>query len=126
LVIIGWLWNFQFPVIKKLWTSSFVLLAGGYSSLLLAAFFWVIDIKGWKRWCEPLVWVGLNPIAIYLAGELIDFGQLASRLAGGNVQALLDQAVTKGFGALVQSLIALVFAFALARFLHRRKIYVRL
>lgn len=126
LVLTGLGWGHFFPIIKKLWTSSFVLLAGGYSALLLAAFYWVIDIKGWQRWCGPFVWVGLNPITIYLAGELIDFGQLASRLAGGNVQALLDQAVTKGFGALVQSLIALLFAFALARFLHRRKIYVRL
>ena len=126
LVLVGLGWGHFFPIIKKLWTSSFVLVAGGYSSLLLGAFYWIVDVRGWKRWCEPFVWVGLNPIAIYLAGELIDFGQLASRLAGGNVQALLDRTVTKGFGALVQSLLALLFAFALARFLHRRKIYLRL
>ena len=126
LLAAGFGWGMFFPIIKKLWTSSFVLVAGGYSALLLATFFWIIDVKGWQRWCQPFVWVGLNPITIYLAGELIDFGGLASRLAGGNVQALLDRLVTKGFGALVLALIGLAFSFGLARFLHRRKIYLRL
>lgn len=126
LVVVGFGWGHFFPIIKKLWTSTFVLVAGGFSSLLLGAFYWIVDVKGWRRWCEPFVWVGLNPIAIYLASELVDFGQLASRLAGGNVQALLDQTFTKGFGALVQSLLALLFAFALARFLNQRKVYLRL
>ncbi len=126
LLAAGFGWGMFFPIIKKLWTSSFVLVAGGYSSLLLAAFFWIIDVKGRQRWCQPFVWVGLNPITIYLAGELIDFGQLASRLAGGNMNALLDHWVTKGFGALVLSVLALGFTFGLARFLHVRKIYLRL
>ncbi|HTH47242.1 MAG TPA: DUF5009 domain-containing protein [Candidatus Limnocylindria bacterium] len=126
LLAAGFGWGMFFPIIKKLWTSSFVLVAGGYSALLLAAFFWIIDVKGWQRWCQPFVWVGLNPITIYLAGRLIDFDELASRLAGGNVQELLDHLVAKGFGSLVVALLALGFVFGLARFLHQRKIYLRL
>ncbi len=126
LLAAGFGWGTFFPIIKKLWTSSFVLVAGGYSALLLATFYWIIDVRGWQRWCQPFVWVGLNPIAIYLLGELVDFGQLATRLTGGNLNALLDRLVMKGFGGLVTALLGLAFTFLLARFLHRRKIYLRL
>jgi hypothetical protein len=126
LLVAGYLWSLPFPIIKKLWTSSFVLVAGGWSALLLAAFYWCIDIQGWRRWCQPFVWVGLNPISIYLVSHFVDFEQLASRFAGGNVQALLDRLVFPGMGGLVIAALGAGFAFALAGFLHRRKIYIRL
>src|SRR6185503_18964736 len=49
-IAFGYLWSLDFPVIKKMWTSSYVLVAGGWSLLLLALFYWLIDVKGWKRW----------------------------------------------------------------------------
>ena len=52
-VLFGFLWGFQFPVVKKLWTSSFVLVSGGYSCMLLAAFYQVIEIWKWRRWAAP-------------------------------------------------------------------------
>ncbi len=126
LLATGYLWGLSFPIIKKLWTSSFVLVAGGWSALLLAAFYWCIDIKGWRGWCQPLVWVGLNPITVYLASHLIDFEQLSSRLAGGNVQALLDRLTFSGMGGVVLAVIGAGYAFGLAWYLNRRKIYIRL
>src|SRR5438270_1389108 len=52
LVALGWLWNEQFPVIKKIWTSSYVLVAGGYSCLLLAGFYLVVDIWKFQAWAQ--------------------------------------------------------------------------
>ncbi|HEX3133602.1 MAG TPA: heparan-alpha-glucosaminide N-acetyltransferase domain-containing protein [Planctomycetota bacterium] len=46
LIVVGWAWDAQFPVIKKIWSSSFVLVAGGWSLLLLAAFHWLVDLRG--------------------------------------------------------------------------------
>ncbi len=126
LLVLGYSWGAFFPIIKKLWTSPFVLVAGGWSALLLATFYYLIDVKGWQRWCRPFVWVGLNSITVYLAGNLIDFEQLASRLVGGNMGALLDTVVAKGLGTLLVSLLSIGAVFGLARFLHHRRIYLRL
>ena len=79
----GWLWNFEFPVIKHIWTSSMVLVAAGWSLLLLALFYWVIDVKGYKRWSFFLRVIGMNAIVAYMAGDFIDFGHTSKALFGG-------------------------------------------
>ena len=94
-ILLGYLWGLQFPVIKKLWTSSYVLVAGGWSCLLLAAFHQLIDRMGWRRWCEPFLWFGMNSIAIYLITHLIDFRPLADRLVGGPLKASLVSGVIR-------------------------------
>ena len=57
----GWIWSGSFPVIKQLWTSSYVLVAGGWSALLLGAFYWLVEVRGWQRWAAPFVWIGEIP-----------------------------------------------------------------
>jgi len=49
-VFLGFMWGLEFPVIKKIWTSSYVLVAGGLSSLLLGLFYWVVDVKKYRKW----------------------------------------------------------------------------
>ncbi|HWD37493.1 MAG TPA: DUF5009 domain-containing protein [Fimbriimonas sp.] len=80
---LGLAWAPFFPVIKKIWTSSYVLVAGGASLLLLSLFYWIIDVKGWKKWSFPLVVIGLNPITIYLLSAIVDFGGIARFFFGG-------------------------------------------
>ncbi len=122
LVAAGWLWNMQFPVIKKIWTSSFVLVACGYSCLLLGAFHFVIEGLGWRGWAMPFVWIGANAITIYLAHQIIDFNQLGARFVGGEFGAnLFGQ-----YEQLVVALAGLALTFALCGFLYRRKIFLRL
>lgn len=121
----GMAWEPWFPIIKKLWTSSFVLITAGCSYLLLAAFYWIIDVRQWRRWCLPLVWIGANPLTIYLAARLISFRDIAERLAGGDVRALLDEQAA-GLGTLFMALVQLALVFLLAWFLYRRKIFLRL
>lgn len=126
-VALGWLWNLQFPVIKKIWTSTFVLVAGGYSALLLASFYWVVDVLGFQRWCQPFVWIGMNSIAIYLVENITGgFDRIATRFVGGDIQAWFDSHVAKGFGDLVIALTGLLLAFALVRFLYERKVFLRI
>jgi predicted acyltransferase len=125
-VLLGFLWGLQFPVIKKLWTSSYVLVAGGYSALLLAAFYCIVDICKLRVWCRPLVWIGANSIAIYLLSPLLDFREAAARLAGGDVRQFCDAHLAPGAGELVLIAVSYVLIFALMGFLYRRKIFVRL
>ncbi|NMD21016.1 MAG: DUF1624 domain-containing protein [Verrucomicrobia bacterium] len=123
---LGFLWGLQFPVIKKIWTSSFVLVAGGYSALLLAVFYQVVEVWRWQRWAQPFVWIGLNPITAYLANNIIGFRRLATRLAGGDVKNFFNAVIAPGFGELMISIVGLGLAFLLCWFLHRRRIYLRL
>jgi predicted acyltransferase len=116
----GWLWHLNFPVIKKIWTSSFVLVAGGYSYLLLALFYQVIDVWKIRKWAMPFVWIGVNPITIYFGGKFIDFGGLAELFVGGPVAAACGR-----YATLVMAVTTLFFGFAFLRFLYQRKIFLR-
>jgi len=121
LMSIGYLWGFQFPIIKKIWTSSYVLVAGGYSLILLGAFYHVVDIWGWRLWCQPFVWIGANALTIYLVARFINFGRLAERIAGGPIKLSLGRV-----GDLVVALLAVLLLFGFARFLYKRQIFLRL
>jgi len=126
-VLLGWLWNMQFPVIKKIWTSSFVLVAGGYSAILLAAFYWIVDVLGYQRWCRPFVWIGMNSITIYLVENITGgFDRIAERFVGGDVKAFFDSHVAQGFGDLIIALLGLLLALLLMRFLYQRKVFLRI
>jgi predicted acyltransferase len=116
----GWAWHAQFPVIKNLWTSSFVLVAGGYSCLLLGGFYWLVDVAGCRRWAAPFVWIGMNPITLYLTHYFVEYKKIAERLAGGPVGA--------AFGHWEEAWIALLvvlLSLVLAWFLHARRIFLR-
>ena len=84
LIIVGWLWGLVFPINKNLWSSSYVLYAGGWSLVLFALFYWIIDIAGYKRWSLPFVWIGTNSILIYMAAHgVINFEYISNFLFGG-------------------------------------------
>jgi len=85
---IGKFYSGLFPIIKRLWTSSFVLFAGGLSFLLLALFYLVIDVWRLKKWAFPLVVIGTNAIFVYMATHLWNFRSIAGRFVHG-----LDQFV---------------------------------
>ena len=75
-LVVGYLWGLVFPIIKILWTSSYVLFAGGWSLLLLAVFYGVIDVLGLRRWAFPFVVIGMNAITIYFLQNLVDFDRI--------------------------------------------------
>jgi predicted acyltransferase len=125
---LGWLWGLQFPVIKKIWTSSYVLVAAGYSAILLGSFYLVVDVWRARAWCQPFVWMGMNSITVYLASNLLGgegFVKLAARLAGGDVRTFLDAHIGKGCGSGVQSIVGVALAFWFVHFLYRKKVFLR-
>jgi predicted acyltransferase len=125
MVLAGHLWALQFPIIKELSTSSFVLVAGGYSAMLLGAIHQVIDVWGWKRWATIFMWIGANAILLYFLNNIMSFERLAVRFVGGDVAGLLDSAVTQGTGRFAAHALGVMFAIALAGYLYRRKIFLR-
>jgi predicted acyltransferase len=72
LIALGSLWALEFPLNKKLWTSSYVLVAAGISAALLSLFFWAIEVNGWNgKWTKPFLILGSNSIAAYMISELL-------------------------------------------------------
>jgi predicted acyltransferase len=80
---LGWVWGSVFPVIKILWTGSYVLVAGGWSLLLLALFYTIIDVLGLRAWAFFFVVIGVNAITIYVAARIIPFDVISRSLFGG-------------------------------------------
>jgi predicted acyltransferase len=74
----GWLWGQFFFISRNVWTSSFVLYTAGWCFLLLALFYWIIDVKGHKKWAFFLVVIGMNAITIWVGQRLIHFGFMAN------------------------------------------------
>jgi predicted acyltransferase len=125
-VIAGFAWGMQFPVVKKIWSSSFVLVAGGYSAILLGVFYQVVDVWKKQSWCQVFVWYGMNPITVYLADNLLNFRRVASRLLGTNVEAFFNTHVAQGFGDLMLAFGEIGVGLFLVWFLYQRRLFLRL
>ena len=136
----GYYWNATFPIIKILWTSSYVLYAGGWSLLLLALFHLVIDGIGLKRWAYFFVVIGSNAILAYLAHRILDLERLAQFLFGGlystPTPGWLEAARDSAFSVLhfspagpflpaAQALGVLAVLWVLLWWLHRSRLYLR-
>jgi len=119
---LGLLWNIVFPINKNMWTSSFTIYAGGWSLLLFAAFYGIIDVAGYKTWCQPFVWIGTNSILIYMAAHgLVNFEWSSQFLFGG----LIDKVPLPWQHALIW-IGVLMIQLLLLRFLYRKKIFLKL
>jgi predicted acyltransferase len=125
LLLLGFLWGLEFPIIKKIWTSSYVLVAGGWSMLLLSLFYLVIDVWKVRAWSMPFVWIGTNALTLYLITNVVDVWKLATRLVGGDVGAWLDARWT-GLSGLVTGCVCVALCMAVCRFLYQRRIFLRL
>ena len=120
LLAAGYAFTFLMPSIKALWSSSFTLLAAGFSAALLALFYYIIDVLGFKRWTLPLRVVGMNAITIYLAQAYVGF-QNVTNLFFGWTKPLLGEA----WGDLFWNLGYLSIAWLFLYFLYRKNIFLK-
>ncbi len=119
LLIISLLWNIVFPINKLLWTSSYVLFAGGWSLLLFAFFYWAIDIRGWRSWAFPFVIIGMNAITIYMATRLFNFRQIVRPLFAGIAR------YSGSYQDILWAAAALSAELLFLYFLYRRKLFLK-
>ena len=108
------------PIVKALWSSSFVLVAGGYSAAMLALFYWIVDVNGWRRWTFFFTVIGMNSITIYMAQRFVEFSKTSNFFFGG-LWSLLPKA-WQGVGSSL-AYVATCWLFLL--FLYRKKIFLR-
>jgi predicted acyltransferase len=107
-------------IVKKLWTSSFVLFTAAYSFAMLALFFWIIDVKGWRNWSQPFREIGMNSITVYLLMMFGFLGQLASFFFLGLAKWIGDP-----WTGVVIASARLLISYLVVHFLYRHKIFMR-
>lgn len=116
---VGYAWGEWFPIIKNLWTSSFVMVAAGWSLLLLSLFYMIMDIGDWRGWAVVFAVIGVNAITIYVAQRFIDFDYTSNYFLGGTAELLGDWGpVLLIAGTLAAKILFLAF-------LYRQRIYLR-
>jgi predicted acyltransferase len=112
------------PLVKRIWTPSWVLFSGGWCFLLLASFYAVIDIIGFKRWAFPLTVIGMNSIAAYCMAHLFDGFILK------NLKTNLGPDFFKRFGAACEPFwhgaATLLVLWLLLYWMYRRKIFLKI
>jgi predicted acyltransferase len=123
-VFLGYAMDPLTPIIKRICTSSFVIVSGGWCLLTLAFFYWLVDLAGYRRWAQFAVVFGMNPIFIYMFAHL----------GGDQWLASIFQPFSEGFfGSAGPYGVALITAFTvlwidwyIVNWLHRRRIYIRI
>jgi len=114
------LWNIDFPINKNLWTSSFVLNVGGISLLLLALFYYIIDVLGHVRWSFFFRVIGMNSILIYMSGKFINWEYTTN----GFFQ-WLGQLIGDPFNAVIMAICLVMVKWAFLYFMYRKKVFLR-
>jgi len=116
---LGWIWSFWFPLNKHIWSSSMTLWSAGWCYLLLALFYLVIDVWGFRKWAFPFVVIGGNAIFVYMLTHLIRVRQVSDPLVSG-----IARHCGSG-GDLVKAAAAVLLAWLVLFYMYRKKTFVR-
>jgi len=120
-LVVGLLWDLAFPINKKIWTSSFVIYAGGWSLILLSIFYLIIDVWEFKRWALFFVVIGLNPITIYMCNRgVLRFDSPRDFFFTGFINLFSEPAQP-----VIKVLAYIIVSWLFLYFLYRKKIFLR-
>jgi len=129
LVAIGWAWNAFFPINKALWTSSYVAFTGGLALQFLSVCYWLIDIKGYRRWAKPFEIFGLNAIALYVVADvlavLLGTLKVGGEPLGGRIYGFFAALASPINASLMFAICFVLVCLALMWILYRRKIFLK-
>ena len=106
---LGWALHPVVPIIMKLWTTSYGLASAGWACLLFLFFYWVVDVRGYRRWAFPLGVIGANAVAIYMAQTLVPLRRIVGIFT---------------FGPVSQALAVLLVEWLILYWMYRRKIFL--
>jgi predicted acyltransferase len=132
--VAGYAWHPFFPIYKPLWTSSYVLFMAGAACLLLALCSWLIDLRGWRLWDRPFLWLGSNAILAYALSTFFAKEGSIFKVADGareiGVQAWIYQHWFAPFAQPINASLAFALCYvalwtAVAGWLYRKKIFVK-
>ena len=119
MLIIGLIWDFWHPSIRRLWTSSMVLYTGGLCLLLLALFYYIIDVLQYRKWSKMFIVIGSNAIAAYVSTHIFDFKLIAKVFVSG-----LEKYVGTWY-PFILSLGGFMVLYLILKFMHKNKIFLK-
>lgn len=133
LIFIALCWNFSFPINKKLWSSSFVLVTTGIDLLLIASLIYILEMKNWNqfKWSNFFVIFGRNPLFIYILSELLVVVLFMVRTSPrenlfGYINRTVFQQIAPGpFGSLMFAICYMLICWSVGWWLNKRKIYIK-
>ena len=129
-VAIGWACNPFFVINKALWTSSYVLFTGGLALQFLSICYWLIDIKGYRRWAKPFEVFGLNAIALYVVADVIAMALGEIKIGGVSIGSWAYDHLFASWASPINASLAMAIAFVLVCLglmwiLYRRNIFLK-
>ncbi|HZU30479.1 MAG TPA: DUF5009 domain-containing protein [Candidatus Angelobacter sp.] len=133
-VAAGYAWHPWFPINKPLWTSSYVLFTAGAACLALALCWWLIEMRGWRTWAKPFLWLGSNAILVYaLSSFMAKLGSIIKVHSGANavdLQGWVYQHWFEPLGRTENASLAFALSYTIlwtlvAWVLYRKKIFVK-
>ena len=132
--VAGLVWHFWFPINKNLWTSSYVLLTSGLAAMLLGALYWVIDVRGYRRFIRPLVVLGVNALTLFVVSGLVVKTMALITVASGGARMTLSRWLylsvfsplgTPKNASLLYALANLAVLYVLLEWMFRRRWWLR-
>ena len=120
LLVAGLAFNGVVPVNKSLWSSTFVCVVAAYSLAMFALFYYLIDVRGWRRWTLFFRVVGLNSITIYLAQRIVGFGRISDFFLGG-----VASKCPEALAAVVDSAGYVAVCWLFLYFLYRKNVFLK-
>ena len=102
----------------KLWTTSYGLASAGWACLAFLLFYWLIDVRGYRRWAFPFVVIGVNALAIYMAGTLVPLHRIVGIFTAGMAASLGP------WGALFQAAAVLLVEWLILYWMYKRKVFL--
>lgn len=131
----GFLLSYGCPISKKIWSPTFVLVTCGLASSFLALLIWIIDVKGYKKWCTFFESFGVNPLFMYVLGGVLSilFGSISFPWDGGSISIhgflynkLLTPVLGELNGSLAYALLFVAINWCIGYQLYKRKIYIKI
>ena len=119
-LVLGLLWSLDFPINKKLWSSSFVLVVASYCFACFALFYYLIDVKGHRKWAFPLKVIGMNSITIYMLQKIVSIPSI-NRFFLEGFAGLFSPGVEKVIFATGYVLICWLILY----FLYRKEVFLK-
>lgn len=135
LFFLGYLLSYGCPINKKIWSPTYALITCGMGATLFALLIWIIDVKGYKKWCVPFESFGVNPLFIYvLAGVMailiehiyVSFDQTIISFKEYLFEAILQPVFGNDLGSFIYALLFITIAWFVGYILYKRKIYIKI
>ena len=128
---LGKVWNIWFPINKNLWTSSYVLFTAGFACAVLAFCYWTVDVRGWKKWAQPFLWYGVNPLGIYFLASFLAVASTKHHIGEETPKDIVYNGIyahltaSPYFNSMLYGLSYVLLFLFVAWVMYRKKVFIR-